>query len=196
MRLFTILLWGFIITCNSGYAFTQVDSINSTYLMREHPRLFFLKEQEQGLQKAIGSKKLLSGVHDLIIAESHRMLTMPLLTRNQVGRRILHTSREAIRRILFLSYSNRMTGNEKFMERAKAEMLNVASFENWNPTHFLDVAEMTLALSIGYDWLYDKLSKKDRNQLEQAIQVLGIAPSTELRYNKWLNNSNNWNQVS
>ncbi len=195
MRLFTILLWGFIITCNSGYAFTQVDSINSTYLMREHPRLFFLKEQEQGLQKAIGSKKLLSGVHDLIIAESHRMLTMPLLTRNQVGRRILHTSREAIRRILFLSYSNRMTGNEKFMERAKAEMLNVASFENWNPTHFLDVAEMTLALSIGYDWLYDKLSKKDRNQLEQAIQVLGIAPSTELRYNKWLNNSNNWNQV-
>ena len=31
-------------------------------------------------------------------------------------------------------------------------MLTAARFEDWNPSHFLDVAEMTFALAIGYDW--------------------------------------------
>ena len=41
-------------------------------------------------------------------------------------------------------------------------MLYMAGYDNWNPEHFLDVAEMTMALSIGYDWLYEVLSPKNR----------------------------------
>ena len=36
-------------------------------------------------------------------------------------------------------------------------MLDMSKFEDWNPSHFLDVAEMTAGLAIGYDWLYDEL---------------------------------------
>jgi hypothetical protein len=171
------------------------DSVKATDKFREHPRLFFLKDEENALKQKITTDKRLQGVHALIIAESRRMISLPLLTRNQVGRRILHTSREAIRRITFLAYAHRMTGDKSFAERAKTEMFNVAAFENWNPTHFLDVAEMTMAVAIGYDWLYDKLSREERTKIEAAIRVLGIEPSTEARYNKWLNNTNNWNQV-
>ncbi len=50
-----------------------------------------------------------------------------------------------------------MTGDPQFKDRAEQEMLGVAAFPDWNPPHFLDVGEMTTAMAIGYDWLYDVL---------------------------------------
>lgn len=173
----------------------QKVSILPTGKLNEHPRLFFLKNEEGKLKKKIASEKVLTDVHNLIISESKQIITLPLLTRNQIGRRILDTSREAIKRILYLSYSFRMTGETVYFERAQKEMLNLAAFDNWNPTHFLDVAEMTLALSIGYDWLYDQISPENKTILQEAILKHGILPSTNEKYNKWLRNTSNWNQV-
>ena len=173
----------------------QSVEILTTDKLHEHPRLFFLKNEEIQIKKKIASEKILSDVHQLILTESNRIISLPVLTRNQVGRRILHTSREAIRRILYLSYTFRMTGEPKYSERAQNEMMNLAAFDNWNPTHFLDVAEMTMAMSIGYDWLYNELSPENKTIIQEAILNKGIQPSTEEKYNKWLKNTNNWNQV-
>jgi hypothetical protein len=157
--------------------------------------LFFIKNEEAILKNKISSEKLLSEVHNLILTESKHIINLPLLTRNQVGRRILHTSREALRRILYLSYSFRMTGESMYFERAQNEMLNSAAFDDWNPSHFLDVAEMTMAMSIGYDWLYNQISTENKTIIREAILNKGILPSTQIKYNKWLKNTNNWNQV-
>lgn len=181
-----------------GYAsgvLSQQNEIKPTDRLPEHPRLFFGKNAENELRNKIDTEKILMQIQKVIIEESDNMIQLPLLTRNQVGRRILHTSREAIRRILFLSYSFRMTGETKYFSRAEQEMLNLAAFDNWNPTHFLDVSEMGLALSIGYDWLYDHISQKNRTTIENAILNKCIMPSTDTKYNKWLKNTNNWNQV-
>ncbi len=174
---------------------SQTTRILPTDQLIDHPRLFFLRNEEVSLKKKIASEKLLNDVHNLILTESKQMIELPLLTRNQVGRRILHTSREALRRILYLSYSFRMTGETMYSDRAQKEMLNLAAFEDWNPTHFLDVAEMTMALSIGYDWLYNQISTENRTLIQEAIQNKGILPSTEVKYNNWLKKINNWNQV-
>ncbi|MCX6309945.1 MAG: hypothetical protein NTY32_14385 [Bacteroidia bacterium] len=174
---------------------SQTVRIEPTDKLREHPRLFLLKTEEVDLKSKIESEELLTEVHRLVLSESNQIIDLPVLTRNQVGRRILHTSREAIRRILFLSYSFRLTGERRYFERAQKEMINLAAFEDWNPTHFLDVAEMTLALSIGYDWLYHQLSPEHETMIREAILKLGIRPSMDEKYNKWLKNTNNWNQV-
>lgn len=174
---------------------SQSVSILPTDKLFEHPRLFFLKIDEEELKKKIATEKLLTEVHTLVLSESKQIINLPLLERNQVGRRMLHTSREAIRRILFLSYAFRMTGENMYFERAQKEMLNLAAFDDWNPTHFLDVAEMSLAMSIGYDWLYNQLSAEHKRTIEKAILNFGILPSTDQKYNQWLKKSNNWNQV-
>lgn len=62
-------------------------------------------------------------------------------------------------------------------------MLYMAGYDNWNPEHFLDVAEMTMALSIGYDWLYEVLSPKNRAKIRKAILDKGLKPSMDKRYN-------------
>jgi hypothetical protein len=43
-----------------------------------------------------------------------------------------------------------MTNDERYAQRAEREMLAVSHFSDWNPSHFLDVGEMVMALSIAY----------------------------------------------
>jgi hypothetical protein len=130
-----------------------------------------------------------------IINECDRLLEIKPVERIKIGRRLLDKSREALRRIFFLSYTYRVTDDMKYFQRAEKEMLAIAMFSDWNPTHFLDVAEMTMAVSIGYDWLYNDLSQNSRTIIKEAILKKGIEPSLDSKYNSWLRGTNNWNQV-
>ncbi len=100
-----------------------------------------------------------------------------------------------MRRIFTLSYLYRTTKDEKYFKAAEKELLQVSSFADWNPSHFLDVAEMTLAVAIGYDWLYDKLPDSSREKIKNAIIENGLKPSLDSKQSRWLKFENNWNQV-
>jgi hypothetical protein len=88
-----------------------------------------------------------------------------------------------------------MTQEKKYFDRAEKEMLAIAAFSDWNPSHFLDVAEMTMALSIGYDWLYKDLSAASGAVIKAAIIQKGLTPSLDPKNNGWLRAEHNWNQV-
>jgi hypothetical protein len=160
-----------------------------------HPRLLLFDSELSDLKKTIASNETWTRMHNALIEESMNIMNKPPLERIQIGRRLLSTSREALRRIFYLSYVARMTGENKFSQRAEKEMLAIASFTDWNPSHFLDVAEMTMAMAIGYDWLYGKLSEQSRKTIETAIMTKGIAPSYDEKYNFFLSAVHNWNQV-
>lgn len=95
----------------------------------------------------------------------------------------------------YLSYAFRLTKERKYLERAEKELLKVSKFKDWNPSHFLDVAEMTMGVAIGYDWLHDDLQASSLPIIREAILKKGIEPSLDTTYNSWLKSSNNWNQV-
>jgi hypothetical protein len=154
-----------------------------------------LSGEEQEIKRMIGEDKQREKLHQALLTESDNMLDLELLERKQIGRRLLSVSREALRRIFYLSYAYRMTDEPKYAQRAKSEMLNVAGFSDWNPSHFLDVAEMTMAVAIGYDWLFDTLTEEEKEILENAIVKLGIEPSYNEEYNRFLTATHNWNQV-
>lgn len=121
--------------------------------------------------------------------------SLPPVELIKIGRRLLDKSREALRRLFLLSYAARLTGDARYARRAESEMLAIADFSDWNPSHFLDVAEMTMGMAIGYDWLYDKLPDGSRARIRNAIVSKGLEPSRDSTVNGWLRVSNNWNQV-
>ncbi|WP_373511528.1 DUF4962 domain-containing protein, partial [Persicitalea sp.] len=166
-----------------------------TDLKRPHPRLLLLKGEEKDLLQKIQRDKALHNIHDAILAECDRLQNTAPVERIMTGRRLLSVSREALRRIFQLSYAYRTTGDKKYLQRAEKEMLAVAEFSDWNPSHFLDVAEMTMGVAIGYDWLYDDLSESTRQKIRTAILEKGIEPSYDKDYNWFLNAEHNWNQV-
>jgi len=160
-----------------------------------HPRILLLKGEEAGIKQNIANSPVWKKVHEDILAESDKIVALPPLQRILIGKRLLDKSRECLKRMFYLSYSWRMTHDVIYLKRAEAEMLNVSAFSDWNPSHFLDVAEMTMGVSIGYDWLYDDLSQTSRDIIKGAILNKGINQSLDTKYNSWLKVTHNWNQV-
>lgn len=134
-------------------------------------------------------------VDSIIHAFSDEVLGEPVLERTLKGRRLLAISREALKRVFWLAYTYRAYGGEVYARRAVEEMLAVSRFSDWNPSHFLDVGEMTLALAIGYDWLYNRMSGEERLEIGTAIMEKGLQ-AAQNPSDAWFYNSNiNWNSV-
>lgn len=177
----------------SGYS--QTDFIGSSRKMPDHPRLLLLKGEEAGIKQSIAADVTWHKMNQAILKESDAIIKLAPVERIKVGRRLLDKSRESLRRIFFLSYAWRMTKEDKYLKGAEQGLLAVSAFSDWNPGHFLDVAEMTMAVAIGYDWLYEALPEQSRSIIKEAIVKKGIEPSMEPKYNSWLKANHNWNQV-
>jgi len=161
----------------------------------QHPRILLLNGEETLIRQSVASSQTWKKMHEAILISCDKLLLLPPVERIQIGRRLLGKSREALRRIFQLSYAWRITGQEKYFNRCEKEMLAISGFSDWNPSHFLDVAEMTMAMAIGYDWLYPKLSENSKKIIREAIVSKGLYPSLDPKYNSWLGVVNNWNQV-
>ncbi len=156
-----------------------------------HPRLL-MRAGEEVLVRPDGE---FAKADSVIRAFSDAVLEEPPVTRAFIGRRLLHTSREALKRIFWLGYTYRVHGGEAYARRAIDEMLAVSAFSDWNPAHFLDVGEMTMAAAIGYDWLYDEMTPDERKTVARAIIDKGLKPAGS-EADAWFYRSEiNWNSV-
>jgi hypothetical protein len=183
------------IFCYLGEAIGQTDFIGPDFKLPQHPRILLVKDEENQIKKTIGSDKTWQNLQEAIINECRRLINDPPVERIQIGRRLLDKSREALRRIFMLSYGYRMTKDPAILKRAELELLTISRFSDWNPSHFLDVAEMTMAAAIGYDWLYAELSDQSKAIIKEAILKKGIEPSLDSKNNSFLKAEHNWNQV-
>ncbi len=110
---------------------------------------------------------------------------------------ILEISRETLERVITLGLVWKVTGEEKYAVRAWEELENVCNFADWCPSHFLDVAEMSLAVAVGYDWFYDWLDETQKQTLTTAFIEKGMTPASSKNYlkNWWTWSKTNWNSV-
>ena len=178
MRTIKFLLLYILLSLVGGIeANAQLKHLDKTADFGEHPRLLLFDSDIQQIKGNIEKNQLWRKIDDVIQSEARKLFEVDALERVQTGRRILAVSREALRRIFYLSYSYRITSDERFKVRAEKEMLAIADFADWNPSHFLDVAEMTLAMAIGYDWLYRDLPETSRTKIKDAIIKKGIDTS-------------------
>lgn len=158
-----------------------------------HPRLFATTSQWEKIRHSLETSQHLQQAVAALADAAAQIERAPVQKRIMTGRRLLHVSREVLRRTLVLGVLYRLTEEERYFERARAELLGAAAFADWNPSHFLDTAEMTLALAVGYDWFHERLTEEDRTTLRLAILEKGLRPG--LGPHRWKERDNNWNQV-
>lgn len=160
-----------------------------------HPRILLPAGGETEIKAAIAENTSLGKVHDMIIDSCAMFMMQAPVTHVKEGKRLLAVSRTALQRIYYLSYAYRMTGDGRYAARAEREMLAASAFHDWNPTHFLDVGEMVMALAIGYDWLYDVLSEESKRTVREAILEKGFLAAENTKNAWFYKATNNWNQV-
>lgn len=158
-----------------------------------HPRLIIKSGDIDRLKQKIEKDRPLYLLHSAIEERTNGYLSSKPIARKKTGKRILGCSRAVLERVTYCSYMYLVSGDEIYAQRAEKEMLSAANYTDWNPSHFLDVGEMTTALALGYDWLYDYLSAESRKIIEDAIIEKGLRSANEKMW--WYRSKNNWNQV-
>ncbi len=162
---------------------------------KEHPRLLATAAELAELRPSLEGDRTRRMLADAVVAEAEVMLGLPPVTRTLTGRRLLGVSRQAVKRVITLAVASRLGGDRRFSRRAEQEMLAAAAFPDWNPDHFLDVAEMTLALALGYDWLHTELDAASRVTIRRAIVDKGVGLQFRSEHTGWIRSTNNWGQV-
>ena len=167
-------------------------------LKKEHPRLLLKSSVWVELNAQRKVDPVLHQFLNTLEAMGTASLDAPTAQYELTGKRLLTISRKVMKRVLLWSVNYRITGNPKFLQRAEQEMLAVAEFKDWHPVHYLDTAEMTAALALGYDWLYDQLPAASREKIREAIVTKGLKTLTSPEnpgFVSWQTRANNWNQV-
>ena len=165
--------------------------------MPVHPRLFADAARFSVLREQVKTDPVSARIFTDLTRRADKMLTLPPLTYKKEGRRLLDVSRSALERISTLAMVARLTDDPRYAERAIVEMRAVTAFNDWNPSHYLDTAEMSLAVAIGYDWLYERIAPADRAIFGKALLELGLnlAETGPASQRGWITVTNNWNQV-
>lgn len=163
-----------------------------------HPRLWMTKSGEQAVRDRISRDPLAARLHERILAEADAVLKADTCRYDiPDGRRLLAQSRLALHNIGHCAWAWRFTGKKGYLDRAVREMEAACSLKDWNPSHFLDTAEMALAVGWGFDWLHEGLSEEQRAAFWAALTDKGLHPARDL-YRKqawWAKPRNNWAQV-
>jgi hypothetical protein len=90
----------------------------------------------------------------------------------------------------------RIDKDPEMLKRLDQEVQAVCNFSDWNPSHYLDVAEMSMAVALALDWTAGDLPAETQKLAKTALIEKGIKPSYNEKGNTgWVNGSNNWNQV-
>lgn len=161
-----------------------------------HPRLFANAARwdtlKQQIENDMISKSILAVVRDTAV----KLLDQPPVEYVDKGAFWHGPMRQAQGRILSLAMMFRLTGDQRFLARAKIEMRTMAELPNWYPQHFLDTAEGALGMAVGLDWLHDVLSAEERSRFEDALIEKALRASLEDEAGKsWIAGNNNWTAV-
>ena len=150
------------------------DDAIGVAVSKGHPRLFAGADGFAAIKPGAKKGSLRELALKRVLERADMLLVTQPVERKMTGRRLLGVSRMALYRISTLSMAYRVTGERRYLDRALRELKAVCAFSDWNPSHFLDTGEMSLAVAIGYDWLYDGLSDDERRGIREGLARNGL----------------------
>lgn len=90
----------------------------------------------------------------------------------------------------------RLTNDSAYSDWVIETILTIVNLSDWNPSNFLNTADITMTVSLGYDWVYDQLTETQREAIETAISEKSFVPALNSSINSWSEHTNNWAQVT
>ena len=122
-------------------------------LSKRTPRLILNAAIEKQVRKKLKRDKVVQNMYQALLLNAEEIMKKPVAERIKIGRRLLSVSREVLYRMNVLGMVYRIDRNPAHLDRINQEVLAVCGFSDWNPSHYLDVAEMAMAIAIAIDWV-------------------------------------------
>ncbi|MBE7035134.1 MAG: hypothetical protein E7402_03295 [Ruminococcaceae bacterium] len=137
-----------------------------------HPRLIMTEEKFQRIRDELAKGENGDPVYRKIVSQMKvtcdDLLDQPPFAYIQEDGLRLNTHVPETR-VTQLALMYNITGDERYAERAKVEMIAYCSYIDWNPHHFLDTGVMCSGMALAYDWLYNWLPDYERKLVRDSI---------------------------
>jgi len=171
-------------------------------LRKQQPRLVVDPTNLRNLKNKVESDPLIKNIYQAIKLNTQAVMKQDLITldipdnpnaqKNQLG-----ISRNFLYRINMLCMVYLLEEDPEILKRINDEVTAACHFPSWNPRHFLDVGEMSLAIALALDWTHGDLPHATIVMAKKALINKGISPSWPVNGETpgWVTSSNNWNQV-
>lgn len=171
-----------------------------TTFLPQHPRLLFTKAEEPEVKRLIQTDPLAGQLAAFLKHKADSLVQVPQVVyeMDKYGN-MLHIARGYVQRLTTLSLAYRIYKDAAYLNAANQSLLWVCNYPDWDPKHYLDTAEMSTAVAIAYDWLYDVLPQATKDRVKNCLYERAI--TTVLReYEKgspgsWAKRETNWNVV-
>lgn len=183
------------------------SSAQSTERLRnlrpQHPRLLITEEMLERTRALLTEDERARVLLSRLRSRGEALLREDPVQYRLIGPRLLTQSRYCVERAYVLGALYLLEPSSRWLDGLRNNLRSAANFPDWNPSHFLDVAEMTHAFAIAYDWLHDAWTADDRRVIRQAILEKGLRAGIATGYEggpdggpaRWAKATNNWNQV-
>lgn len=158
-------------------------------LQHEHPRLILTKKRIEELKHQALTDTLLSSYIKSVIKQANDQLLKPEAKGH----------REALNRELLFGLAYHLTDDKRYYPPVLKDLLNICARQDWGWIHFLDPAESSIAVGIGYDWFYDCFPDSTKAYLKHRLinngLIPGLAAYEGAPYGWFSYVRHNWNQV-
>lgn len=163
----------------------------------DHPRLLYTVEDASRVRKLLKNDLTVQKLQTAIIARADELLETPDMDLSDVSS--LGKSREYVNRLFTLGIAYRQTGDMKYVARVEESLALLCACPDWYPAHYLNVAEMTTAVAVVYDWMYDVLKPETKASVVEAIHrnaIENVLKEYETGDSEsWAKRETNWNVV-
>lgn len=149
------------------------SDMRNTIERKQHPRLLCTPEQweyNMNLYKN-GDTYLTNTVNNVIKLANSYLSIGDSEYGLYDGQRLVREERFAIK---YCAFAFAVTGEQKYFDRMYRAIEVGSSWPDWNPSHWLDVAEMAYAFAIAYDLCYDNFTEAQKRVLRNGLMKNGI----------------------
>ena len=175
------------------YVAPDTDIIKSK-LNKSYPKVLLFEKDYDYINELIETDYRANEWFNIIKQETDKILNQPIIeySTDINGNIDVSITKKYIEN---LSFMYKFTNDKKYADRAWLEIENACKYSDWNKNEFLDSVGLAVAISIGYDTLYNYLKVEQRDLIENTI----IDKVLKLSIEDYKNNSgftamnNNWN---
>lgn len=159
-----------------------------------HPRIYLTESKLGQIRGNIAKDPNAGRASEIVVGRADEMLKAEPIAYVKTGPRMLGPARQTLSRVKHLGLAYHLTRDAAYAGAAIQNMMAATAIPDWNPRHYLDTATLALAMGLGYDWFYDKMTGNQREAIVSAIVEKGIKPSWGKKP-WWVTAKSNWNQV-
>lgn len=138
-----------------------------------HPRIRLNESALSILKRTIVSDPVAAQYKSALVEYADSLLLTPMID-CMPNTDLLMGARVTLDHMYSFGLLYRLSGNDSYAKRAVDELLHVTTnCTSWDPFGLV-LAEMTHAVAVGYDWLFDFMTESDRKTIERGVVALGL----------------------